>query len=211
MDHQSFGELAAKALATVTDSPPSSERSPVAKPKICMPETEAECHALREWAETASDAVPAATPQQMAKHLGFLTATLPSKNIDEDSAKLRFSVYYRILGEYSNAALAYMSRKVCEEYDWFPTPHQCLEILATYRPPVSDKEMALTLCRHFWTEKLENFLDTLKAGTCVQEMIDGVPDQWRRIAAERGYLRRLPDGSYVVRQAVRIGDGGTQV
>jgi hypothetical protein len=204
MDHQTFSEVAGKAIVSLTDSPPSCERSPVAKPIIRMPESEDECRALQAWAETASDRVPTASAEQIARHLEFLAATLPSKNVDEATGKMRFAVYYKILGDYSDHALAYMSRKVCEKHDWFPTPHQCLEILDGYRAPTSDKEYALIHCARFWQQKFDNFLDTLKAGTCVQEMIDTVPDQWRRIATEQGYLRRTPDGSYVVRNRVQI-------
>lgn len=169
-----------------------------------MPETEEECRALKAWAEETGEPVPTASVEQISRHLEFLAATLPSKNVDDTTGKMRFSVYYRMLSGYSDRALAYMSRKVCERHDWFPTPHQCLEILEGYHEPPSPQATALAYCRHFWAERLDNFLDTLKAGTCLQEMIDGVPDQWRRIAAEQGYLRRMPDGSYVVRNRVQI-------
>lgn len=156
---------------------------------------------LAAWAETQSDTEPSATPQELAKHLQFLAATLPSRATDEMTAKLRFTVYARFLDSYSNRALAFMSRRILERMNWFPTPHQCLEILEEYTPPVGNQTRALMQCQRFLQERFEAWIDELKTTDMAQDRIDEVPEQWRRIATERGYLRRQEDGSFVKRKA----------
>ena len=106
----------------------------------------------------------------------------------------------KFLGEYSNAALAFMSEQVCRRLHWFPTPAQCLEILDEYQPPVSTREQAVGMCERFWQERFNEWIVALKAGEVSQEFIDAKPDQWRRIAEEQGLLRQHDDG--VFRQRV---------
>lgn len=113
---------------------------------------------------------------------------------------MRFAVYSRLLGEYSNDALAYMARNACTKCDWFPTPRQCLEILSEYRPPTSEKQTALMLCHSFWQGQFEEFILMLRMGCATQELVDGVKERWRLIAMERGYLRHMEDGSFIIRK-----------
>lgn len=204
MDHHTIGEMASKAIVSLTDSSPPAEKPSIATPTIRLPETADECRALREWAETTNVPAVRASVEQISRHLEFLAATLPSKNVDENAGKMRFSVYYRMLGGYSDAALSFMSREICKRFDWFPTPHQCLGILEEYRPQATPQELAITYCQQFWQQRFENFVGVLKGGAATQEMIDGVPDQWRRIAVEQGHLRRMPDGSHVIRKRTQI-------
>lgn len=196
-----IGKEVLNAVAELTVGPQSSAMSVIAKPIIRMPETVEEAKALKVWADAQSDGVPAASTQQIAKHLDFLAATLPSKGVDEDTARMRFAVYSRILGEYSNAALAYMARKACATLDWFPTPKQCLELLNEYRAPTSEKDHALMLCHSFWEGRFQDFIGALKDGNADQVLVDSVPEQWRRIAVERGFLRYMPEENrFVIRQ-----------
>ena len=155
--------------------------------------------ALKKWADEQSDIVPSASTSEIARHLEFLAATLPSRGVDVETAKMRFAVYSRFLGDFSNDALAYMARRVCEEYDWFPTPRQCLEILREYRPPVSNKEIALSYCHTFWQARFEEFISALDGGLVTPDMLADQPERWKLIAAERGYLRRMDDGSFIIR------------
>lgn len=198
MDHKSLGEAMGMVLTNLTASSTLSERPNTSTPTIRIPETEDECRALEEWAKSTASAPPRASIAQISRHLEFLAATLPSKNVDDTTGKMRFSVYYRMLGDYSDAALSYMSRKVCEQFDWFPTPHQCLEILKEYREPTSPQGLALSYCAQFWNGKLDGFLDALRSRTATQDMVDAVPDRWRRIATEQGYLR-WGDGKHTIR------------
>jgi hypothetical protein len=133
----------------------------------------------------------------MTRHISFMAATLPSKSIDDLSGKMRVAVYHSLLAGHSNEALAYMARRACETLDWFPTPRQCLDLLAEYRPPESPQSAALRLCHDYTHETFDRWLTNMRAG----QPIGDVPDQWKRIAVEQGVLRRLSDGSYVNRAA----------
>jgi len=194
-----IGAAALQAIGNLMGSEQSSAKLQVAKPIIRPPESEEECRALKAWADSIDDRPQPATPSQIARHLEFMSATLPSRNIDEETGRMRFAVYSRLLGEYSNDALAYMARNACTKFDWFPTPRQCLEILAEYRPAASEKERALMLCHSFWQGRFEDFITALKSGDATQEMVDAVNKQWRFIAMERGFLRHMPDGSFIIR------------
>lgn len=164
-----------------------------------MPATIDEARALRAWAESQSPIAEPATVPQISRHLSFIAATLPSKNVDEEGGKQRTAVYARLLDGFSNDALAFMSRRVCETLDWFPTPRQCLDILDRYRPAQSERERALSLCHAFDRGQFEDFLAAFERKEATRDSIMLVPEQWRRIAMERGYLRLMQDGAFVIR------------
>jgi len=200
-------ETIGKAILSViegglTASPLPSEKSLIAKPIIRLPETVEECRSLKEWADAQPDGVPPASTSQLARHLEYLAVTLPRQAADDESGEKRTAVYARILGGYSNHALAYMARKACETLNWFPTPKQCLDILETYRPPQTEKDGALALCHRFWQGRFEDWHAAVRDGSADQATIDGAPKQWRMIAMERGLLRLLEDGSFVLRRKI---------
>ena len=205
---QAIGKAVAHTLHELTVSPQHSDRSLVAKPPIRMPATAEEARALRAWAESEPATAEPATTSQISKHLSFIAATLPSKNQDEESGRQRVAVYSRLLAGYSNDAMAFMARRACETLDWFPTPRQCLEILDRYSPPASDRDRALTFCHAFGQKQFEDFIASFESGEATDETVALVPDQWRRIAVERCYLRRMPDGAYVIRKLARKLEAG---
>jgi hypothetical protein len=178
----------------------------VVKPAIQMPATAEECGVLMRWAQAQPDGWPLATVDELARHLDFLGSTLPRQATDAESGRMRAAVYARFLASYSNSALAYMSRRACETLDWFPTPRQCLDILKDYQAPITEKETALRLCGAFWGERFDAFLSNVVRADKVitQADIDAVPEQWRRIAVERGALRLMADGTFVVRRAALV-------
>lgn len=196
---QTIGTAALRLVNRVAEGPthgnPSCAVSPMVRPGV--PQTAEECRALEAWAH--AQFVSKAEPQQIARHLEFLAATLPSRATDDHSAKMRFAVYSRFLMEYSNEALAFMAREACIRFDWFPTPRQCLLILEEWNSP--DRDTALRQCQTYWQDRHEAWLDLLATGDAAQADIDAVPDQWKRIAVEHGHLRRMADGQYILRRA----------
>lgn len=160
--------------------------------------TDSECDELRGIALAMPPEHVAASPREFARHLQFIRATLPTQYSDEEAGQQRTAVYARILGDYSNAALSYMTERVCRELDWFPTPRQCLAILADYRPPATRKDKALHLCAQHTQAKFDEWLQALRVGGAPVEL-QGKPDRWLRIATEHGYLRCV-NGEYVQRQ-----------
>lgn len=155
--------------------------------------TASQCIELRSLALASPAEHAPATTQEIVRHLQFIKATLPAQHTDDMTGKMRVTVFARILGEYSNAALAYMTNRVCRELDWFPTPKQCLAILADYRPPATRKEKALQICAQNSEVRFQAFLDAIKTGEISQATIDDASDHWKSIAYERGLLKRDGD------------------
>ncbi|MGW8134176.1 hypothetical protein ACWGNZ_00860 [Sphingomonas zeae] len=156
-----------------------------------------EADELREWALTTAAATPAAaaTPEQLARHLEFLHAALPSRANDMETGKRRFAVYASLLTGKSNEALAYMARRAAETLEWFPSPSQCLEILKGYHPPDTPQAAALIEVQRFTDAQFPAWLKAVRGGG----PIGNPPEQWMRIAVEQGVMRRLADGSMVSR------------
>ena len=90
--------------------------------------TVSECDELRSIAlAMPTEHIPVET-RELARQLQFIEATLPSKNVEEQSGQMRTAVYARILGGYTKDALSYMTQRVCKELDWFPTPRHWFAI-----------------------------------------------------------------------------------
>ena len=140
-----------------------------------------------------------ASPEQIARHLQFIAATLPSRNVDDETGKQRFAVYVRMLSGYGNDALAFMSQEVLRDHDWFPTPRQCLAALSRYTPSPSLRERALDHASALIHAKFEDWRDALLDGPVRQAATDEVPDKWRRIAFEQGLLRFDAEAGYTQR------------
>lgn len=171
------------------------------RPIASDPESAEECRALRAWAENLPTEIPIpATPEQATKHLAFLASTLPSKNIDDAAGKMRFAVYLSMLQGFSDAALAHMSRRVCETLDWFPTPHQCLELAGEFRRPPSARILALAACNRYDQKTFEEWILSLSDG---DDPNLNVPPFWIDSALARTLLRRLDDGTIVTRARYR--------
>ena len=155
--------------------------------------TVSECDELRSIAlAMPTEHIPVET-RELARQLQFIEATLPSKNVEEQSGQMRTAVYARILGGYTKDALSYMTQRVCREFDWFPTPRQCLEILADYRPRATQKDIALRICAKHTRARFDQWIAALRTGGDAD--IEGVPDGWLQIAETQGFLR-FNDGVY---------------
>ncbi|WP_267395550.1 MULTISPECIES: hypothetical protein [unclassified Sphingomonas] len=120
---------------------------------------------------------------------------LPRRNQDEQAGELRVTAYVTLLAGQTDEALGFMVREACKRFNWFPTAKQMLDILAEYRPPRSEQAQALLECENFADRMFATWLENLKQG----QPVGDVPDQWKRIAEERGHMRRLADGSFVSR------------
>lgn len=195
---QGIGQLALAQVDRATgSSTPSASLAHVEKPAIQMPTTKAECDALRHWATTTPiDRPTPASLDQIERHLEFLAATLPTKATDDESGKSRFAVYLSMLQGHSQEAFAHMSRTVCATLNWFPTPKQCLDELATYQRPVADQTRALAFCARFTTALFERWMQDLHDDRDVDE---DVPEQWKRVATNQFLMRQLDDGRFVIR------------
>lgn len=196
---ETIGKTVLRVVNEWTDSPQPFETSLVAKPEIRLPTTAEEARSLAAWADTPEPQRQPATVQEISRHLEFIAATLPSRSQDAESGKMRVAVYSRLLGEFTNDALSFMSRRACATLDWFPTPRQCLDILREYRQPGTERGHARALLHQYAQQQFETFMDRLRAREVSMVEIDAAPDQWRRIAVEKGYLRYAKDGGYEIR------------
>src|SRR5882757_3465089 len=185
-----FATAGAMAIDKAMASSRQPEKFSAEKPPIIEPTSAEECVALEHWIACGAPEVPEyASLKQLTRHLQFLAATLPSKNLDDDAGKDRFAVYVRMLEGYTDAALIFMSKRAVQSLDWFPTPRQCLEILKQYLPPLSDRATAKHYCQAFWQARMEQFHHDLRFSVVDQAIIDAQPDQWKRIADNLGLLR----------------------
>jgi len=129
---------------------------------------------------------------------------LPSRADDEDTGKLRLAIYHRMMDRYPRAAIAFMVETAMAKFDWFPTPRQCLEILAEWRDhdAVEHKHrttMAASAVRQERQARLGDIMLALDRRDLDQAAIDALPIQMRIIGAERGFLRLHDDGVYRAR------------
>lgn len=151
---------------------------------------------LRRWAETTAPSPPQpATADQLVDCLETMEANLPRQRMDDRSGQIKANTIASVLAEHSGEALAFLTYEAIRRLRWFPSVRDCLDILAEYRRPEPDQQVALRLCQDYQTEKFDRWFASLRAGREVGD----VPDQWKRIAIERGALRRLADGSIVIR------------
>lgn len=198
---QPIGDLVEQALATGS-STPSANTAIVARPaEIVRPTNEEEARALQAWGSCTARNEPKATHEQIGRHLEFIAATLPTKKVDSATGKSRFAVYVSTLNGMSEQALAYMSRRVCQELDWFPTPHQCLTILNDFHGDKLTRKLACRYASDYWQERMETWLARLRdePENVTPDEIAAVPERWRAVAECQCLLRRLGDGSYELR------------
>ena len=186
---QSAVSLLQDMAASMGASPLSVKCRPVDRPT-----TMAECDALAEWAEASRTPPQPVSESAFGKHFEYLSV-LPSKNVDEDLGRKSATVYYALLGGHSAGAISYLVRRATETLDWYPTPKQCLDIVAGYRAPPTEQEQALLICREFAEEQFAQWLENVRNG----QPIGDVPERWMRIAVERGAMRVLADGRFVSR------------
>lgn len=131
-------------------------------------------------------------------------AILPGRAEDEVRGELRFAIYRKLLGKYSKAAFSHLVETALSTLDWFPTPKQCLDILADWREHdvVEHKHrlaMAASAVRQERQARLGEIMGALDRRALNQAAIDALPEQVRAIGAERGFLRLHDDGVYRAR------------
>lgn len=65
--------------------------------------------------------------------LRVMLAVLPKRQADELSGELFVAAYQRKLGHYPDSAITFIADKAMERCQWFPTIHECLEIVGDWR------------------------------------------------------------------------------
>lgn len=121
---------------------------------------------------------------------------LPRKADDDLTGEVRAKLYRRILGEYPADALSYLSESAIRTCDWFPTPHQCLDILSGWSR--NDKytrirNRAATLARSEGEARFAELCEDVAQRKLSQQQIDGLPLRTKDILYNRFLLRRSGD------------------
>lgn len=127
---------------------------------------------------------------------------LPRRHDDGLTGELRFKLYQAKLGHVSAAGMSFLTSVALERCDWFPSIAQCLAILAEWSGEnigVKRREQAAFLVAREMQQRLDEALAAMKRREIDQSGIDDLPDHWKRIAAEKGYLWRWPDGRFTVK------------
>lgn len=132
---------------------------------------------------------------------------LPSRADDETKGELRLAIYQRMLGHHPNEAISYLVERALSELNWFPTPKQCLDILADWRAPVSEdrrrRDLAIRLIAGERRLRFEDAMAALERRELDGEALDALPQRWKLIAVERGFLRDTHDGFQIRFDPVR--------
>lgn len=147
--------------------------------------------------------IPSCDDDHFEKSMRAL-AILPRRAEDAITGELRFAIYRRMLGHFSRAAISHLVETALSTLDWFPTPKQCLAILEGWRDhdAVVHKHrttIAASAIRQERQARLNDVMGALDRRDLDQEQIDALPDQFKVIGAERGFLRLHDDGVYRAR------------
>lgn len=156
-------------------------------------------------ARSITIAHPPATSEHFAACLRSM-AILPRKADDESKGEHRAKLFARLLGGYSDEALAVMTRTVLETCEWFPSPATCKAILDGWiaKHP-ADGVKALARSRSE-AERLARFNDLCALVPAMpQAEIDALPDRIKWALDDKMILRRLPNGQFVLRTPDPIG------
>lgn len=143
----------------------------------------------------ATAALPALSPcdeTYFGRTLRAMDAALPKRSADDVSGELMLAVYRRRLGETPREAMNYLFNRVIDTCRWFPTVAECLEILAGWERSDELTQRRNMARSRVFTEKetrMREAMAALFAREMPQAEIDRLPEYWRKIAVERGYLR----------------------
>jgi hypothetical protein len=127
---------------------------------------------------------------------------LPRRADDEVKGELRLHLYRRMIGHFPKEALSFLAEQSLATLDWFPSPKQCLDILARWTRNDEALQRQAAARRMVRAETRARFEDTMRAlerREFDQAAIDALPEHIRSIGAERGFLRLHDDGVYRAR------------
>jgi hypothetical protein len=127
---------------------------------------------------------------------------LPRRADDEVKGELRLNLYRRMIGHYPREAMSFLAEQSLATLDWFPSPKQCLDILARWVRKDADVQRQASALRMVRAERQARFDDVMRAlerREVDQDGIDALSVNVRVVAAERGFLRLHDDGIYRAR------------
>jgi hypothetical protein len=156
---------------------------------------------MTELANSPLPALPRCDDDHFDKSLRAMSI-LPRRADDEVKGELRAHLYRRMIGHFPREAISFLAEQSLATLDWFPSPKQCLEILARWArndEPVQRQAAAIRLVRAERQARFDDIMLALELRQLDQAAIDALPVKIRSIAAERGFLRLHDDGVYRAR------------
>lgn len=156
---------------------------------------------LRELANSPLPVPQACDDAHFVKCISLMNI-LPRRQEDELQGRQRLALYKRHLGGFSDEAISHLTEMVTRTCHWFPTPAECLKILASWPNAERDaqrRDKAKVLVRREMQHRMEDAMERLRKREVDPAEIEAMPDLWKRAAAERMYLWAWPDGRFTVR------------
>lgn len=133
-------------------------------------------------------------------------AILPRRADDLEKAELRSKLYYAKLGHIPDAGWSYLTSAALDRCDWFPTIAECQRIIGGWSQMGVGEErrrQARHLVQREMNARMDEAVARLATRAVPQDEIDAMPEQWKRVAAEKCFLWAWPDGRFTVRKDVR--------
>lgn len=195
-------------LANVTIATASSEPSTDGS-KLAMPLDDQALAAMASLASSPLPPLPRCDDDHFDKSMRAMSI-LPRRADDEVKGELRAHLYRRMIGHFPREAISFLAEQSLATLDWFPSPKQCLDILASWirnDEAVQRKTAAARMVRSERQARFDAVLASLERRELDQGAIDALPQRMQIIGEERGFLRLHDDGVYRAR-AVPCGTKG---
>lgn len=143
-----------------------------------------------------------AKPRHFNQCLRVMLAVLPKRSLDEVSGELFVAAYQRKLGHYSDAAISFLADRAMSKCQWFPTIHECIEILSEFRRNDEHTERKYLANRIASAEQSARQADKWAWGKVDQNQlsqadVDQMSDQMKRIGLKCHALMETDDGRIV--------------
>jgi hypothetical protein len=109
-------------------------------------------------------------------------AILPRKADDEVKGKLRLELYWRKLQGYPHAALGWMVEAGLDRFDWFPSIHQCIDLLKEWPGANNARAWRVRAKRRLEDEyaaRYRDLIDGIRDGTIDEDAINALSDRMK--------------------------------
>lgn len=157
--------------------------------------------AMTALANSPLPALPRCSDDQFNKSMRAMSM-LPRRGDDETTGELRVEIYQAMLGHYPNAAIRFLSATALAELEWFPSPKQCLEILARWKRNDGEgqkRTRSAAMVRAEHQARFDEIMGRLERREFDETDLAALPARILGIGAERGFLRLHDDGVYRAR------------
>lgn len=144
-----------------------------------------------------------ASPYYVDECITILLTSLPKRAHGEDDGEILNRTYRAALKHYSARSLKYLAKRALAKCKWFPTIAECMEIIGEYQGDGEAfgalKVGAEARIRRELNIRMDEAVAAMARRELGQDEIDALPDLTKRVATEKGYLWKWPDGRFTVR------------